>query len=110
MIKELEKQFTGTGEVKGFKFTQMLFTQHAYLYEVNSGEQIHFEVFKRLKSPVCIDFEKRIYSDTEFKETYPKANRFGVDAFTKTNVYDGIAKMHEIERVETLKKLEEEQK
>jgi hypothetical protein len=78
MKKELEKQFIGIGEVKGFKFTRIMYTEHVNLYKVESNEgNIHFEVFKRKFTPVCIDFENRVYSDTEFKENYPKAKDFG---------------------------------
>ena len=77
MVEQLKKQFTGVGEVKGFEFTQINYTELGYIYEVDTGNSKHYEVFKRLKSPVCIDFDKRVYSDTDFKESYPKSNSFG---------------------------------
>jgi hypothetical protein len=103
MIKELVKEFTGVGEVKGFIFRQVEFTQQAYTYEVSCGNKLYYEVFKRIKSPVCIDFEKRIYSDTEFKEKYPNSNKFGKTAFTFKNKIDAINKMLDITKDELLK-------
>jgi len=84
MTKELETKFEGTGEVKGYFFVQIEKSEHAYIYRVSHPlvARCHYEVFERKKSPVCIDFEKRIYSETDFKESYPKAKDFGVWAFT----------------------------
>ena len=73
MKKLIENEFIGTGEVKDFKFTRIAFSKYADLYEVNrGGTQVHFEVFKRKFAPVCINFENRIYSETEFKQVFPK--------------------------------------
>lgn len=82
MIHTLPLIFTGKGEVKDFAFTQKAGNENAYMYEVNTGDSIHYEVFERRQSPVCMDFAKRIYSETEFTETYPKANSFGVWAWS----------------------------
>jgi len=77
-MKQLEKIFYGIGEMKGCKFTQINSSNSAFMYEVESVEgNIHFEVFEAKNAPICIDFEKRIYSDTESKEVYPKSNDFG---------------------------------
>jgi hypothetical protein len=100
MIKELENEFIGTGEVKGFKFRKLAFNEHAYLYEVSQNDVIHYEVFKHLKSPLCIDFDKRIYSEVDFREVYPKANSFGKTAFTFGNLKDAAKKMDEINNSE----------
>ena len=61
-IIELEKQFIGKGEVKDFQFTQTHKSETAYIYEVKDGNRVYYEIFKRKHNPVCIDFEKRIYS------------------------------------------------
>ena len=58
---ELEKEFIGTGEVAGFKFKQVDKSEYGYIYQVSDESKTHFEVFKKHASPVCIDFEKRIY-------------------------------------------------
>jgi hypothetical protein len=104
MIKDLENQFEGTGEVKGFKFRKLAFAQHSYLYEVTCDGKLYYEIFKRVKTPICIDFEKRLYSDTEFKEVYPKANAFGLTAWCKYDLEDATKLMYKIndEEIERL--------
>ena len=93
MIQKLEKEFTGIGEVKGFRFSQKIETEHAYLYEVSVNGFIHYEVIKRVKSPICIDFKNRIYSETEFKEYYPKANSFGQLGWQNQSFIDATNKI-----------------
>ena len=89
----LEKEFIGKGEVKGCKFTQISSTGVAYLYEVEQNDKTYYEVIKRLISPICIDFENKVYSETEFKEVYPKANKFGIDGFTLGDLESAEAKL-----------------
>lgn len=72
-IQPLEKEFEGTGDVKGFKFQQIEETEEGFIYQIDD----HYEVFKRELSKKCIDFENRIYSETDFKVKYPKTNDFG---------------------------------
>lgn len=96
-MKTLKVCFEGTGEVKGFIFEQMHSSKMAYLYKVRSYDgQVHFEVFKRKNTPICIDFEKRIYSDTEFKEIYPKSKDFGVWAWTYISPQDAYVKLNKL--------------
>ena len=95
-LKLLEKQFTGIGEVKGFNFTQLYSSEFAYIYKVE-GDSINYEVFERKNSPICIDFKKHIYSETEFKEVYPKSNSFGVSAWTFKYYHDALEKADKIE-------------
>lgn len=83
-IQLLEKEFTGRGEVRGFLFVELLCNETAYIYRVCAGK-CHYEVFERKNTPVCVDYAKRIYSETEFKEIYPKAKDFGVWAWTFDN-------------------------
>lgn len=78
-IELLPKVFDGKGEVFGVKFTQVFSNDKYYIYERSDG---NFEVFERKKVPVCIDFTNRVYSETEFKETYPKSTLFGVCAWS----------------------------
>lgn len=106
-IKLLPKQFTGIGEVSSFNFTQVYNSQFTYIYKVGC-ENANYEVFERKNSPVCIDFEKRIYSETEFKETYPKANSFGVWAWTFKSLEKAFEKAHEIDDRITNKIIENE--
>jgi hypothetical protein len=82
MIQKLETEFIGTGEVKGFNFTQIERCAVGFIYEVENECKKHYEVFEHRKTPVCIDFEKRLYSEIDFKERYPKSNDFGAWAWT----------------------------
>lgn len=84
-IELLRVEFEGSGEVGGMLFKQIIQSDNGYIYEVN-GESTHYEVFKRKNTPICIDFDKRIYSETNFKEVYPKSKDFGVWAYTCANL------------------------
>ncbi len=82
-VKLLPKNFTGTGEAKGFVFKQIENSEKAYIYEVQNGKSLYYEVFKR-KTCNRIKFEndKRVILDGEFSEVYPKSNSFGSTAWT----------------------------
>lgn len=101
--QEIPEEFMGKGGVKGFKFTQVERSPGAYLYHVQSEKRIYYEIFRRKTSPVCLDFAKRIYSDTEQRVSYPKANAFGVWAWTYNghdkaiNKFDAISNEGEID-------------
>lgn len=58
-------------------------TKYGYIYRV-SGPDFPpiYEVFERRSVAVCLDFEKRLYSETEKKEIYPKSNDFGTWAYS----------------------------
>lgn len=97
MKKLLGNTINGIGEVKGFVFTKIATTQHAYVYEVNSGDSnIHYEVFKRKTAPTCIDFKKRLYSETDVKEYYPKSKDFGAWAWTFKTKIESINRMEDL--------------
>lgn len=86
LIHELEDSFTGIGEVKGFEFTKVAETDIGYVYCVRTSDKSnHYEVFKKRKTPICIDFENKIYSETEFKEVYPNSKQFGISAWSVKN-------------------------
>lgn len=69
-MRELKTDFIGKGEVKGFEFTQLKKTEKGYIYAVNTGNNVHFEVFKHKcnKRFECV--------------SYPKTRAFGVWAWT----------------------------
>jgi hypothetical protein len=93
-ITTLENEFIGGGEVKGFKFTKIASVHGGYCYEVVTNEgNIHYEVFRAKNVRLCVDFEKRIYSQTEFKEIYPKSKDFGVWAWILYNKERALAKL-----------------
>jgi hypothetical protein len=83
-MKPLKKQFIGTGEVKGFKFTQIRCTNRAFLYEVNTGDSLYYEVFKKVKNKrfACI--------------SYPTANYFGVWAFIYSTLDGAVKKFNQL--------------
>lgn len=73
-IKLLREEFTGIGEVSGYRFTRYAYNDHAYVYRVevdgiDSGYH-HWEVF-----------ERRV-NDVYGCEKYPKSKAFGEWAFT----------------------------
>jgi len=98
MIQELEKEFIGTGKVRGFKFKQINQTKNGYIYEVKAGKT-YYEVFKRKQTPVCIDFVKRIYSETDFKVSYPKENSFGTWAWTCESIEEVEEKLNSFNEI-----------
>lgn len=83
-MKQLKKQFTGRGEVKGFKFTQIRCTNRAFLYEVVIDDSIYYEVFKKTENKHfnCI--------------SYPSANYFGIWAWTYFSFDKAINKYNQL--------------
>lgn len=95
LIHELENSFTGIGEVKGFEFTKVAETDIGYVYCVRTSEKSnHYEVFKKRKTPICIDFENKIYSETEFKEVYPNSKKFGISAWSVKNYETALERLN----------------
>ncbi len=95
-IDKLPDSFVGTGEVKHFLFTKLAESITAYLFKVQFEESEHYEVMKRLVTPICLDFEKKIYSETHFKEYYPKSNSFGTNAWSFYTQEEALGKFYEI--------------
>ena len=97
MIKELEDEFIGISEVSGFKFKKLASTDKGFLYEVMPDDTSrHYEVFERKLTPVCIDFNKREYSTTDFKVKYPKSNDFGIWAWTYSSYELALNKLNNL--------------
>ena len=90
MVAKLNKVFKGKGEVKGFTFTQIYSNEKGYVYKVESDGAVHFEMFHIKEAPICVDFKKRIYSETETKEVYPNSKNFGIWAWSVNSVEEGI--------------------
>jgi hypothetical protein len=83
-MKQLEIKFTGRGQVKGFIFTQINKSENAYLYEVNTGHSIHYEVFKHKEN-------------TQFDcVSYPSNKAFGVWAWSCTKLQRALEKFEEL--------------
>lgn len=96
VIDNLQDSFVGTGEVKHFLFTKIAESITAYIFKVEFEENEHFEVMKRLVSPICLDFEKKIYSETHFKEYYPKSNSFGTNAWSFYTQKEALEKFNQL--------------
>ena len=90
MTTKLEDKIEGIGEVKGFIFTKEFENNNGYVYKVSDGGKNHYEAFQKKETPICIDFQKRIYSDTDKKELYPKSKDFGIWAWTVLTLQKGI--------------------
>lgn len=94
-IKELENEFVGSAEVRGFKFKQLLANGYAYLYEVRMPalSDPYYEVFERRVN--------RVYGCV----VYPKAKAFGRWAWHRFSLeearlkYDDITKRLERKRM-----------
>ena len=83
-MKPLKKQFIGRGEVKGFKFTQITCTNRAFLYEINTGDTLYYEVFKR-----------RINKRFDI-ESYPSSKSFGIWAWTYSDLERATKKFNQL--------------
>lgn len=92
-IKELPIEFIGKGEVRGFRFRQLMRGQKMFLYEVYFDGLKHYEVF-----------EYRLCFTPMTKEQYvgyPKANSFGVWAWTYREYEKAVEKFNQIENHES---------
>lgn len=81
-IKRLPITFEGIGEVRGFVFQFMARSHHALIYLIDTGGSKHFEVFKIKTSQKCLNFDLKVYSETDLKERYPRSNDFGIWAWS----------------------------
>jgi len=86
-MKLLEKEFSGKGEVKGFKFKQVQKSNVAYIYEVNSGSSIYYEVFRR------------VVNNKYQKEVYPMAKHFSIWAWTHMSYENAKSKFNQLNTV-----------
>jgi hypothetical protein len=87
-MKQLEKVFTGRGQVKGFIFTQIKQNNKAFIYEVNDNNRTYYEVFKRKENTQydCI--------------SYPSNKGFGVWAWTCMTLDKAVIKYDELSDIE----------
>jgi hypothetical protein len=83
-MKELKTEFQGKGQVRGFLFTQLKKNEAGYIYQVNTGAGIHYEVFKHKKNTQydCI--------------SYPSNKAFGIWAWTHNTLERAEAKLSEL--------------
>lgn len=91
-MKELQKQFAGRGEVKGYTFNQITATPYGYIYEKTSEEGGNtFEVFKR---------KENAYYDCV---SYPTSKAFGIWAWAVGTLEKAEEKLTEIMHKEARK-------
>lgn len=83
-IENLPHQFIGKGEVKGFIFTKIQESEKAFLYEVNNGSNIKYEVFK-----------KKAKTNSK-RYCYPTSKAFGVWAWCPSTLSRAIDIFNEI--------------
>lgn len=83
-VRELPKKFDGKGETKGFMFVQLRANESAYLYEVTNLNRTYYEVFKRI-----------VYERYGIV-SYPKANAFGLTAWTIESLTKANAKFDQL--------------
>ena len=86
-MKLLDLKFSGKGEVKGFTFKQVQKSNTAYVYEVNSGTTIYYEVFRR------------VVNTKRQKEVYPLAKHFSIWAWTQMNYESAKRKFNQLNTV-----------
>jgi len=86
-MKELEKNFMGRGETKGFAFTQLKASNFAYIYMVSDTfGYVWYECFRRKEN-------------TQFSTvSYPKQKSFGIWAWTETTLQEAEEKFDEINK------------
>lgn len=85
-IKELQQEFIGRGEVRGFTFKQVHKDELCYVYEVCYGGSPYYEVFKRVVN-------------TQYGNvSYPSRKAFGLWAWTTYNqeiAFSYVNRIHE---------------
>ena len=86
-MKLLDLKFSGKGEVKGFTFKPVQKSNTAYIYEVNSGSSIYYEVFTR------------VVNNKYQKEVYPMAKHFSIWAWTQMNYESAKRKFNQLNTV-----------
>lgn len=100
-IDKLPLKFEGVGKQKGYDFEKIKESDKAYLYRKTSGVRNIFEVFYKKEVAKCLDFDKRIYSETEFKEVYPNENHFGKWAWCVMSYEKALERFNNINNAET---------
>lgn len=80
-VTKLPVEFTGTKEVKGFKFKQIEESNNCYIYEVTDESNKHYEVIRKLTAP-AYNFQLKASDYNKLHEFYPNSKHFGTSAWT----------------------------
>lgn len=97
-MKELELEFTGTGEVKGDLFQQVMMSPKAYMYKRSDKDFkdfVLYEVFKRKESKESTNIIGGVEVHFEAKVKYPSSNDFGVWALCFRDYDKALDKFNE---------------
>lgn len=89
-IKELKTDFIGVGQVKRFKFTQISKTNLAFLYLIDTGDTIYYEVFRK------------VINHRFACESYPTDKSFGVWAWTTPDIVKAFEILNDLSREESI--------
>lgn len=84
---ELTQKIIGKGEVKGYVFSKEKQSHKAYLFKVNTGTSIYYEVFKRKAKTNSI------------RDCFPTSKAFGTWAWTFTSYDKAIVKFNRLNSV-----------
>jgi hypothetical protein len=84
-MRQLKQTFTGTGEVKGFIFTQIKKSEYGYIYKVYAGGTIHYEAFKHVENTryECV--------------SYPRSKSFGISAWHCSTLEKAVERLEQID-------------
>lgn len=88
-IDKLPDFLIGGGESSNYTYTQEAESQYGYIYKAQHKhieEVYHFEVFEKKITPVCLNFQEKIYSEEKFRERYPRSINFGSWAYSCPNM------------------------
>lgn len=82
-IEQLPIEFIGRAEVKGFTFKLIHRDTKYLIYQVNTGDSIHYELFEIKLYDKKYDFKTKEQTVLETPiERYPKSGEFGRWAWT----------------------------
>ncbi len=84
--ENLQQQFTGKGEVKGFEFTQIQQSKKAYIYKVDTRCSTHYEVFKKKAKTNSV------------RHCYPTSKAFGLWAWTYHDLDKAVNKFNQLNK------------
>lgn len=98
-MKQLDKQFIGGGDVKGFIFTQIKTNGFAYIYEVDTGYSKHFEVFEHKQTKDADGVIAGVPIHFAAKITYPSSRAFGDWAYCYTSLEKAEIRYNELTEI-----------
>ena len=83
-IRDLKTDFTGVGQVRGYKFTQISKTKSAFLYQVDTSDRLYYEVFRKRinRRFACV--------------SYPTDKAFGIWAWTSPKLERAFEILNEL--------------